>query len=275
MRRDAASGSAAKRCWTSGRPRKSGSTPNARTARRRSDSDRSQTSSGAPSGRGKNERWPASARRPEPTREQPLRSSLNHGVVGSILPRIPSRRTVRFQRMASGKAGRYHEPPMRRLARGCVSLGFAALSFTFLVGYARCTAWSCTPASRFDAVVLWALGLAAAAGAAAVLVPRRLSTTFSISLASCFVGLYLFEATMRNAQTEQQDRLVDDVRKYRDRGEPVALPIRPIVTLRDGSQVEALSGPSDRTVVMCQEGAQPIVTYRADAVGFNNPADTW
>lgn len=116
-----------------------------------------------------------------------------------------------------------------------------------------------------------------------MLVWHRLAPALLAVVVPCFAGMYLFEAVGTAPRDRHIARLLDEIRRDRARGidaVPQWTPYgfaagRGVLTLEGGSEVIPLTGPSERLVLMCQEGKRPIASYQADQFGLNNPSEAW
>ncbi|MFL5096775.1 MAG: SGNH/GDSL hydrolase family protein [Xanthobacteraceae bacterium] len=171
---------------------------------------------------------------------------------------------------------------MAKSVRWALAIPAAAIGGTLAAAYAGCVAHTCSN-SRFDLVFLTVLALAVTIAALSILAWHRFTPAILVAVVPCLAGMYLFEAIAVNPKDRYRDRVLAEVRHHRERGldaVPQWTPYgfaagRGVLPLGDGSEVVPLTGPSGQFVVMCQEGGRPIVGYRADAVGLNNPPEAW
>ncbi|MFL5088729.1 MAG: hypothetical protein ACJ8D7_00025, partial [Xanthobacteraceae bacterium] len=171
---------------------------------------------------------------------------------------------------------------MAKSVRWALAIPAAAIGGTLAAAYAGCVAHTCSN-SRFDLVFLTVLALAVTIAALSILAWHRFTPAILVAVVPCLAGMYLFEAIAVNPKDRYRDRVLAEVRHHRERGldaVPQWTPYgfaagRGVLPLADGSEVVPLTGPSGQFVVMCQEGGRPIVGYRADALGLNNPPEAW
>jgi len=171
---------------------------------------------------------------------------------------------------------------MPRIVRWCLTSIVAAGACFLAANYALCI-WHACSSSRFDLAFLAALCLAAAAVGLSAVIRHRWAWMVPAAVVPALAALYLFEATGTSARDVYSRTLHDAIRDYRARGIAAAPQWSPFgfaagrgqMPLSDGTSVVPLTGPSDRLVVMCQEGDRPLTTYQADGFGLNNPPEAW
>jgi hypothetical protein len=151
----------------------------------------------------------------------------------------------------------------------------AAAGSILMASYVACL-WgnSCT-ASRFDRIFLVVLAVAAGLMAFGALAKFRVAPVAIGLTVACLAAFYLFEAVTPSPIEVHWQHLVEAVRHYREQGIDAAIGGRGTVRLADGSEAVSLGGPSNRLVVLCQEGDRPAMNYLADDKGFKNPTTSW
>jgi hypothetical protein len=168
---------------------------------------------------------------------------------------------------------------LAKSVRWALAIPAAGVGGILAAAYAGCVAQTCS-SSRFELVFMAVLALAVTIAALSILAWHRFTPAILVAVVPCLAGMYLFEAVAANPNDRYRDRVLAEVRHHREHGldaVPQWTPYgfaagRGVLPLADGSEVVPLTGPSDQLVVMCQEGERPIVSYRADDVGLNNPA---
>lgn len=171
---------------------------------------------------------------------------------------------------------------LAKSVRWALAIPAAAVGGILAAAYAGCVAQTCS-SSRFELVFMAVLALAVTIAAVSILAWHRFTPAILVAVVPCLAGMYLFEAVAANPRDRYRDRVLAEVRHHRERGldaVPQWTPYgfaagRGVLPLADGSEVVPLTGPSGQLVVMCQEGERPVVSYRADDVGLNNPAEAW
>jgi hypothetical protein len=158
----------------------------------------------------------------------------------------------------------------------------AAAGFYLAAIYAECIARSCST-SRFEIAFLAGLAVVALVTALSLVAWHRFTAAILAVAIPCFAAVYLFEAVATNPRDRHRAQMLDELSRHRARGIEAVPQWTPygfaagkgMLPLSDGSEVVPLTGPSGRLVLMCQEGARPITTYRADEFGLNNPPEAW
>jgi len=171
---------------------------------------------------------------------------------------------------------------MGKILRRVPAVMAAAAAIYLAATYATCLARSCST-SRFDLAFLAGLAILALVAALSLLAWHRFAPALLVVVIPLFAAMYLFEAVATNPYERHRILVLEQLRYHRDRGITAVPQWTPygyaagkgVLTLSDGTSVIPLTGPSERLVLMCQEGARPIASYQADEFGLNNPAEAW
>jgi hypothetical protein len=133
--------------------------------------------------------------------------------------------------------------------------------------------------SRVGLIFLACVAAATIAASLSAIIRHRFAPAILATTIPCLAAIYLFELVARTPHDRHTTQILAEVSRQRSRGieavPPYGYGIGAGVTLQDGNAVYPLTGPSERLVVLCQEGAHPPKTYQSDQFGLNNPADAW
>jgi hypothetical protein len=167
---------------------------------------------------------------------------------------------------------------MKFVLRFAAALPAAAIACYAAAVQIECVAQGCSR-SRVGLIFLACVAAATIAASFSAIVWHRFTPAILATTIPCLAAIYLFELVARTPHDRHTTQILDEVSALRSRGihavSPYGFAAGLGVTLRDGSAVYPLTGPSERVVVLCQEGARRPATYQSDQFGLNNPPEAW
>jgi len=167
---------------------------------------------------------------------------------------------------------------MKPILRFAVVVPAAAIGCYAAAIQLACVAQTCSR-SRVGLIFLACVAIATIAASISAILWHRFTPVILATTIPCLAAIYLFELVASTPTERHTMQILTEVSRQRARGieavPPYGYAAGRGVTLQDGSAIFPLTGPAERRVVLCQEGARPPGTYQSDQFGLNNPAEAW